>query len=37
MKREYEIPEADITYFQTEDIMDASQPDYGSNPGEVWD
>lgn len=31
MKRQFEIPEADVTYFQTEDIMTSSgeQPEHG--------
>ena len=32
MKSQFEIPEAEVTYFQTEDIMTSSgdQPEYGS-------
>lgn len=38
MKQVYEIPSAKITYFQTEDIMSASQPDCGTDDGnEVWE
>lgn len=34
MKREYENPIADITYFGTEDIMNASQPGQGGEDGD---
>lgn len=32
VRRNYEIPSADFTYFQTEDIMESSQAGYG--PGD---
>lgn len=37
MKQIYEIPSAEITYFQTEDIMSASQPEYGNGNDEGWE
>ena len=37
MKQEYEIPSAEITYFQTEDIMSASQPEQGGGDEGLWE
>lgn len=36
MKKEYQIPDADFVYFQTEDIITSSDPGFEEvDPGEV--
>lgn len=38
MKKDYEKPTAIITYFETEDVISASQPEFGLGDGEdVWE